>query len=205
MMEQDFEKQHEEIYMRAMNEFMVNNTKSLVENDLLPLFQTPPLETMDTIKQKLLSYAKMYEIVLNTNEMNEILKKYRIHLQDTIKKLGEYREKELQKKLEKEKSTFKLLKKDLMVIDRKIKKEAKETMINSADFLLDDISKIVVATQIPIKFSQKISNFLKIKYPKQILESMDMKILVKDTILMNGIKEQTERFQFTKENSHLFD
>ena len=32
-----------------------------------------------------------------------------------------------------------------------------------------------------------------------------MKILVKDTILLNSLKEQIERFVFTMENSHLFD
>ena len=42
------------------------------------------------------------------------------------------------------------------------------------------------------------------KYPKQILENIELKILVKDTTLINGIKEQGERYLFTNNNSYIF-
>ena len=32
-----------------------------------------------------------------------------------------------------------------------------------------------------------------------------MKLIVKNTTLINGVNEQTEHYIFTKENSHLFD
>jgi hypothetical protein len=34
---------------------------------------------------------------------------------------------------------------------------------------------------------------------------VDIKILVKDTTLINGVKEQSERYIFTLENSRLYD
>ena len=37
------------------------------------------------------------------------------------------------------------------------------------------------------------------------METIDMKVIVKNTILINGVNEQTEHFIFAKENSHLFD
>ena len=36
-------------------------------------------------------------------------------------------------------------------------------------------------------------------------ENIDIKILVKDTTLINGVKEQSERYLFTLENSRLFN
>ena len=36
-------------------------------------------------------------------------------------------------------------------------------------------------------------------------ENIDFKILVKDTTLINGLKEQAERYVFTKNNSRLFN
>ena len=52
---------------------------------------------------------------------------------------------------------------------------------------------------------KKMHDFIHKKYIKQIVDSLDIKILVKDTTLLNGIKEQTNRYLFTLENSHLFD
>ena len=40
---------------------------------------------------------------------------------------------------------------------------------------------------------------------KQLLENIDIKILVKDTTLINSSKEQAERYLFTINNSRLFD
>ena len=37
-----------------------------------------------------------------------------------------------------------------------------------------------------------------------MIENVDIKILIKDTTLMNLVKEQTERYLFTISNSRLF-
>ena len=39
----------------------------------------------------------------------------------------------------------------------------------------------------------------------QLLENIDFKILVKDTILINSFKEQSDRYLFTLENSRIFE
>lgn len=204
-MEQDLKKQHEEIYLRAMEELIKNNTKALIENDLLPLFEDPPLEAMDTIKQKLLSYAKTYQLILNTEEINKRLKEYRKKIKTKMEVILKVREKELLKKLTKEQQEFKLLKKDLITINKTMKKEIKESIISSSKILLDHIDKLYTTSEEKDKLVVNLTKFLNVSYPKQILDTIDMKILLKDTILINGIKEQTERYKFTKENSHLFD
>ena len=204
-MEQDLKKQHEEIYLRAMEELIKNNTKALIENDLLPLFEDPPLEAMDTIKQKLLSYAKTYQLILNTEEINKRLEEYRKKIKTKMEVILKVREKELLKKLTKEQQEFKLLKKDLITINKTMKKEIKESIISSSKILLDHIDNLYTTSEEKDKLVVNLTKFLNVSYPKQILDTIDMKILLKDTILINGIKEQTERYKFTKENSHLFD
>ena len=47
--------------------------------------------------------------------------------------------------------------------------------------------------------------FVQTKYIKQLLESIDFKIIVKDTTLINGVREHGERFLFTKMNSYLLN
>ena len=42
-------------------------------------------------------------------------------------------------------------------------------------------------------------------YQKQLIETMTVKIIVKDRTLINGVVEQGERYLFTKSNSHIFD
>ena len=204
-MKQDLKKQHEEIYLRAMEELIKNNTKALIENDLLPLFEDPPLEAMDTIKQKLLSYAKTYQLILNTEEINKRLEEYRKKIKTKMEVILKVREKELLKKLTKEQQEFKLLKKDLITINKTMKKEIKESIISSSKILLDHIDNLYTTSEEKDKLVVNLTKFLNVSYPKQILDTIDMKILLKDTILINGIKEQTERYKFTKENSHLFD
>ena len=42
-------------------------------------------------------------------------------------------------------------------------------------------------------------------YQKTLMENVDFKLLVKNTILINGIKEQTERYTFTLNNSRILN
>ena len=46
---------------------------------------------------------------------------------------------------------------------------------------------------------------MKKKYFKQLLESIELKVLVKDTTLFNGIKEQSERYLFVNRKSYIFE
>ena len=54
------------------------------------------------------------------------------------------------------------------------------------------------------KFYEELKKYLNNSYQKQLLENVDFKILVKDTILTNNIKEQGERHIFTLNNSRIF-
>lgn len=45
--------------------------------------------------------------------------------------------------------------------------------------------------------------FVSSTFLKQLLESIDFKVIVKDTTLINGVREQGERYLFTKMNSYL--
>ena len=47
------------------------------------------------------------------------------------------------------------------------------------------------------------TKYLKKNYLSQLLENIDIKILVKDTTLINSTKEQSERYLFTLNNSRL--
>ena len=55
------------------------------------------------------------------------------------------------------------------------------------------------------KIVDDITKFVNGSYQRQLLENADIKILVKDTTLINGVKEQSERYLFTLENSRLFN
>ena len=55
------------------------------------------------------------------------------------------------------------------------------------------------------KISEEIFKFIDKKYQKQIMDSFDIKILVKDTILINAVKEVTDRYLFTLDNSKLLN
>ena len=91
-------------------------------------------------------------------------------------------------------------------LDKKIRKKCKEKMIDTGkEVIINEISNLFTNDEIPEKILTEIIKFITVLYPKQVLEMIDMKILVKDTILINSVKEQTERFIFTTENSHLFD
>ena len=46
------------------------------------------------------------------------------------------------------------------------------------------------------KINDEVVKFVKGTYQKQLLESIDFKILVKDTTLANGTKEHGERYLF---------
>ena len=54
------------------------------------------------------------------------------------------------------------------------------------------------------RISDEIVKFVKGPYQRQLLDNIDFKMLVKDTTLVNGVKEHGERHLFTLANSRIF-
>ena len=85
-----------------------------------------------------------------------------------------------------------------------------------SDIIIDSINKTILnkfdklfMNEVDEKdfeeIEEKFSKFFNTTYLKQLLENIDIKILVKDTILINSIKEEGDKYLYTLNNSHLFD
>lgn len=211
---EELKKNHVKNYKNALMENVKNNTNVLVDEDIMSLLKKPPLDSMDVIKSKFLDLAKKNKIVLNTENLNNMMDKYREDLVKVCKDLKKVRIDGLNSKieefkLEKDSDVFKLAKKDFTVINKEIKKIVKEH-VNK--YLEKDVLKnfdCLFLNDIDIEVKKKIvtevTKFVNGSYQKQLLENVDFKVLVKDTILMNGIKEQNERYLFTLNNSRIFN
>ena len=208
--------QHVENYKKAVLEIVNNNTNSLIDNDIIFLIKKPPLDSMDQIKTKFLALAKKEKIILDTNNLDKMICNFRkdvIHKIETIKKI---RIDEITTiinsiNINEENQVIKITKKELSSINKIIKKNVKQIIDESVQKnILDNICNIFtndVDNDNKQKISKEIFKFLDKRgiYQKQLLENIDFKILVKDTTLINGLKEQAERYVFTKNNSRLFN
>lgn len=208
--------QHVENYKKAVLEIVNNNTNSLIDNDIIFLIKKPPLDSMDQIKTKFLVLAKKEKIILDTNNLDKMICNFRkdvIHKLETIKKI---RIDEITAiinsiNINEENQVIKITKKELSSINKIIKKNVKQIIDESVQKnILDNICNIFtndVGNDKEQKISKEIFKFLDKRgiYQKQLLENIDFKILVKDTTLINGLKEQAERYVFTKNNSRLFN
>lgn len=205
----DILKQHKQILMTAGLELATNNTNSLIEDDIINGVIEVPLEAMDTVKQRVLNIAKHNNLILNSDKFNEVLISYKDELKKQFRNIFKKRIKLIEDNYskfddDKPMDLVKNLKKDLVKFNKEAKKEekqiitslVKEKIISNLDLIVKDDNTT---------FKKDATKFLQTTYVKQILETVDMKILVKDTILLNSLKEQIERFVFTMENSHLFD
>ncbi len=200
-------------YKKGIEDVIINNTNVLFDEDIKSLLKKPPLDSMDLIKNKFLMIAKKNKVVLNTETLNDSLEKYRHEIVKILNKLKKIRISNLNSILSKYEYTenteiFKLNKKDFNSTNKEIKSFLKEELKNI-------LNKNVVSKFINIfpanvdevsleKMESEIKKYLNGAYIKQLLENIDFKVLVKDTILINAIKEQGERYQFTLENSHMF-
>ena len=209
VVKEDILKQHKQILMIAGVELATNNTNSLIEDDIINGVIEVPLEAMDTLKQRVLNIAKHNNLILNSDKFSEVLTNYKNDLKKELRNIFKRRIdiiKENYSKMDDDKplELVKNLKKDLVKFNKDAKKEekqvltvlVKENLVSNLDLIVKDSNST---------FKKDATKFLQTIYVKQILETIDMKILVKDTILLNSLKEQIERFVFTKENSHLFD
>lgn len=203
--------QHKQIYMQAGKELITNNTIALITDDILPLFAMPPLETMDLMKQRFFSIAKTENLILNTENLNEQLLAYRTFLAEKMDIIKQQRNTILTQVLEKcsynqPDQIIKELKKELVKLDKNIKKQIKQWLMEAnKTYFLDAMSTLINDDKLTSSFTKEITKYLQTFYIKQVIEMIDMKLLVKDTTLLNAFKEQIERFIFTTENSHLFD
>ena len=194
-----FKKQHFENYKNAIIENIKKNTNTLVDEDIMSLLKKPPLEAMDLIKSKFLDIAKKEKIVLNIEILDKMMEDYRNVVVKCLSEVKDNREKILIKKVEdfkyeKETNVFKLSKKDFndvnklnkTVIKNTVKKAINSEIVGKIDELFLDKE---VNTQ---KIKEEITKYLSGSYQRQLIENIEFKIIVKDTTLINGIKEQAE-------------
>lgn len=209
-----FKEQHLNNYKLAILETIKNNTNVLVDEDLMSLIKKPPLDSMDVIKTKFLDLAKKNHIILNIEALDQMMDKYRKDLAkngNVVKKerldilndlINSY-------KFEKDTDIFKIRKKDLEVVNKKIKKILKDDLKEYVEKdIIKNIKKLFNEVEDETKMKKivdDITKFVNGTYQRQLLENIDIKILVKDTTLINGVKEQSERYLFTLENSRLFN
>lgn len=206
--------QHIDNYRTAVIENIKNNTSVLVDQDITSLFKKPPLDSMDMIKVKFLGLAKKNKTVLNTDELSNILDGYRKFLLECCEEIKSIRVSDLSQivlkiKLENNNDIIKINKKDFTNINKKIKNIIKNRLDEGFNsYILKNIDNVFsddLDVNIKNKIIQDLSKYIKSNYKSQVLENFDIKIFVKDTTLMNGTKEQTERYLFTLNNSRLLN
>lgn len=202
-------------YKEAVLQIIENNTNSLVDDDIMQLVQKPPLDSMDIIKSRFLMVAKKENIVVNTEEMEKLLITFRAQLGKSLVFIKKVRVESLEKEVlsfdeKKENAVIKITKKKLADINKRIncelKKVIKEEILTN---LISKMDRVYVADDLEGKRQEKIfaelTKFFQSNYQKQFIENINFKILVKDTTLINGVREQGERYLFTKENSRFND
>lgn len=201
-------KQHFESYRESILFNLENNSKTLIKEDIYSLIKKPPLDSMDLIKNKFLDISKNNKIVLNNEDLNSVLDEYRNNiidkLDDLIKKRVDYFSKVINKYKRKDDSTcIRILKKDFVDFDKIMKKDLKNIIDNNMEIIINNLN-IIFGDSYSKKIDSSINKFLKKDYYKSLFENIDIKIMVKDATLINNINEETERYQFTLENSRLF-
>ena len=208
---EELKKQHFDSYKATLLTLIENNTNILVNEDIKSLIKKPPLDSMDVLKNKFLDLSKKNKIVLNTDELSKLLDNYRGFLDKVIDEIKEERISFLNKKVDtfkyKDGEILEFYKKDFISLDKVLKKILKDNMNESYEKMSKNIVKIFdkgIDLDIKNKIIEEIEKFINKNYQKQILESFDIKVLVKDTILINSINESNERYLFTLNNSKLF-
>lgn len=209
VIKEDILKQHKEILLTAGVELATNNTNSLIEDDIINGVIEVPLEAMDTVKQRILNIAKHNNLILDSDKFNEVLTSYKDELKKEFRNIFKKRIDIIEDNYSRMNDDnplelVKNLKKELVKFNKETKKEEKQILISLVkEKLVSNLDLIVKDSN--ANFKKETTKFLQSTYVKQMLETVDMKILIKDTILLNSLQEHLERFVFTKENSHLFD
>ena len=211
---EEFRKKHFENYKNVVMETLKNNTTVLFEDDIYSLLKKPPLDSMDLIKCKFLDLAKRHKIIIRSDVLDEILEEYRVNIISFLPSWKKIRIDELSKIIssftpKKESDVIKYNKKDFTPLNRKLKKEMKEDLTSVIDKKIVKFVNQLFTSDVDEKIKDDMSSemikYVQSNYIKQLLESVDFKIIVKDTTLINGVREQGERFLFTKMNSYLLN
>lgn len=210
---EELERQHLETYKNAILELIRNNTEILITEDIISLLRQPPLDSMDSVKTRLFNLSKRLGIVLDKEVVDSLLNEYRVQLIEKFSNIGEDRVHRLSKLVEdffpkKESDMIKIPKKEFSSINSKIKKTSKEKIKSANQLLLSGLPKLFkedIDNECRIKVIDDMRKYLLGNYSKDLIENIELKIVIKDTTLMNSILEQGERYLFTKSNSHLFD
>ena len=206
-------KQHIKNYKNMALQMILNNNNSLFDEDITSLIKKPPLDAMDLIKSKLISISKKEKIILNTDEYNKRIDNYR---EDMIKICN--KNKEIRLKYYNDivnsfnfnnnnKDVIKILKKDTNDLNKEIRRSFKDGIIKSINNNFDkDFNSLFndIDNKNMDDVYKKVFKYLNSTYVKQLLENIDIKILVKDTILINSFKEEGEKYLYTLNNSRLF-
>lgn len=208
----ELKKQHFDSYKDTLLSIIENNTNILVNEDIKSLISKPPLDSMDVLKNKFLDLSKKNKIVLETNELSKLLDDYRRNLNKICDEIKKERINNLSKKVNsfkyKESEVLIFYKKDFISLDKELKKIIKDNIIDSYEKVINkNINKIFdkdIDEPIKEKIIEEINKFINKTYIKQIMDSFDIKVLVKDTILINSINEQNERYIFVLNNSRVF-
>lgn len=207
-------KQHIDNYRNSILDIISNNTSVLVDEDISSLIKKPPLDSMDFLKKKILSSAKKNKIVVKSEALDHLLEIYRKDLLKCCLKIKKIRQDSLSlivKKIKLEKNTdvIKINKKDFAGINREIKKLIKEQFYYSREeIFLKKINSIFpkdIDSDLIDNVVSELKKYVQGIYQKQLLENIDIKIMVKDTTLINSVKEQAERYLFTLKNSRLLN
>ena len=182
---------HIDSYKNTIIEMIKNNTNSLVDDDIMSLIRKPPLDSMDLIQSKFLSMSKKNKIILNSDELSKILNNYRSRVLEISSKIKKIRI-----------TDFTQINKD---IKKLIKEQASLSIEKEILKHIDSVFTKNIDPKTKDKIIKEMTKYLKKNYLSQLLESIDIKILVKDTTLMNNAKEQAERYLFTLSNSRLLN
>ena len=144
-------KQHILNYKNNALQIILNNNNSLFDEDIMSLFKKPPLESMDLIKNKLISITKKYNIIINTDNYNDIDSKYRERLSELCNKIKKVRLDSYNDIVNSfnfdnnNNEVIKLLKKDTIVLDKEIRKEFKTGIVEAIDnSFLEKFDKLFV-------------------------------------------------------------
>ena len=195
--------QHFNSYKKSVKDIIMNNSYLLVKEDLASLIKKPPLDSMDIIKNKFISIAKKNKLKVNNEVLEDILNKYRKNILYELDSIIDDRFNYYMKVIDKYKidDTIKILKKDVNLYNKEVKKKVKDILIKGIKII--NIERII--DNLDDKNINDISKYLNNNYIKNILENLDIKILVKDATMINSIKEATDTYLFTINNSRLFD
>lgn len=210
---EEFKKQHLDNYKKAILELVNNNTNVLVDEDIMSLLRKPPLDSMDSIKSKFLDLAKKNKVVLETIKLDNLLEEYRNLIMSVCENIKKERISVLSNVIsntiiEKNTDVIKFNKKYFNDINKNIKKMLKDIVVSASDNVFGKKAASIFSSDmdemIQKKICDEVMKFLKGTYQKQLLENVDIKLLVKDTTLINSVKEHSERHLFTLANSRIF-